>query len=306
MEYANTILIVNRIIEPGLGWALASSRIGASHRRNNTPCQDAHAVWAGSSGGMPNLMVTVADGHGDERHDRSQLGAALAVQAAVHEMQALHSGFDSPQSVGMLIRTFKTDFPRRVNRRWRAMVLDDVQLRPETPPANPEELAAVWSRYGTTLLTAFISNDLILLAQIGDGDILFIRPDGSIDPPFPHDESLIGTQTYSLSSTDAHNLWQTTSRTRGDGGYLLLATDGLSDAFANTSEFHTFVRSLVDRVEQYGLDEVARALPGWLDHYSSQGSGDDVTLALAAFPPEHHEVQENGSDADNIGPVGQG
>jgi serine/threonine protein phosphatase PrpC len=264
---------------------MGCTRTGAAHQRGGLPCQDAHALWSGSAAGQPYLAVAIADGHGDARHDQSHCGAALAVRTAVHEMSAFHLHFGIHGSPAALKTSFKADFPRRVNRQWRAAVLEDARTRLNLVSENPEEEQRIYSRYGTTLLTALITADLVLLGQIGDGDFLFIRDDGIVDCPLPPDESLIGQQTASLSSARAPHLWQTTVLDRATGGVLLLATDGLANAFVDSPQFHTFARSLTERMREFGVSAVAESLPAWLDHYSAQGSGDDITLVLLTIPP---------------------
>jgi hypothetical protein len=65
-----------------------------------------------------------------------------------------------------------------------------------------------------------------------------------------------------------------------------MATDGLSDSFENPeSEFRVFARSLSERVASFGIERIGAALPGWLDGYSRDGSGDDMTLAIALLNP---------------------
>ena len=72
---------------------------------------------------------------------------------------------------------------------------------------------------------------------------------------------------------------------RRAGGLLLLTTDGLPNSFADDTAFDQFVVSLRQRIHDHGFGGVADALPAWLDHYSDQGSGDDMTLVIIDVPP---------------------
>jgi serine/threonine protein phosphatase PrpC len=265
------------VCEAPAGWALGCRRTGAAHLRAGKPCQDAFAIRLGSAE-APGLAVAVADGHGDERHDLSQFGAELAVAAAVEELLTIHSHSGRPVASGSLKNSFRTDFPRRVHRRWRELVLDHGRRRLSMAGEVVEE--RIFSRYGSTLLAALVTDDAYLLGQIGDGEILLVRPGGAVERPLPRDAALVGSQTTSLSAPDAYNLWQTACLERGAGGFLLLTTDGLANAFTDEAQFARFARSLTERVRDYGRAGVAEALPGWLDHYSADGCGDDVTLAL--------------------------
>jgi len=270
--------------DTGLGWAFGCSRTGASHRKAQKSCEDAYALWSGSVGAEPCIALAVADGHGDPRHDRSRTGAALAVQAAIAELISFHRAYSDGTIPRQQIRAgFKTDFPRLVTRRWRDLVVQDTSCLED--PVSGTDLT--YTRYGTTLLAALVIPDSILLAQIGDGDLIIVRPGGTIEIPLPNDPNLAGNETYSLSSSNAHLLWRTATVDRGNGGILLGATDGVSDSFngSESEEFSVFIHSLADRIRTYGIEPVATAMSGWLDRFSEIASGDDMTLVWACIRP---------------------
>jgi serine/threonine protein phosphatase PrpC len=254
--------------------------------------------------GEPLLVAAVADGHGGERHDLSHRGAALAVQAAVGEVIASlpTPGGDAPriapvEGVG--------EFHDRVTARWREYVKADAG-RNSRPFPDDRDQAQILARYGSTLLLALVDGSECWVGQIGDGDILLVRPDGSIETPLPRDETLLGTVTFSLSSRDSPALWRTGRFPLGTGGLLLLATDGLSDSFENPdSEFRVFARSLSERVGSFGIERVGSALPGWLDTYSLNGSGDDMTLVLVLLKSSS-ETREDDQKQGGAGEKGRG
>lgn len=253
-----------------LGWAIGCSRTGAAHQRQGRPCQDAYALWSGAVAGQTCLIAAVADGHGDARHDRSQCGAALAVQAAMDLVRAFALAHDQAPALPALTHDFKTHFPRRLGQRWRAAVCDVAQT--EDP--------AIYTRYGTTLLVALAVADTLLVGQIGDGALLW-STETTCDVLLRPVPTLMGTETHSLCSNDATQLWQTAVWTRTSAGLVVLTTDGLTDALGeDVAALAPFARSLSQRLSEFGPMPVAAALPDWLDHYSAQGSGDDITLAL--------------------------
>jgi len=290
---------------PPAGWACGCTRRGTSHVRDGRPCQDAHAIWSSSFMGEPILVVAVADGHGGGKHDLSHCGAALAVHAAVSEVIA---SLPVPGGEGAwrpVSGSGDEELQNRVTARWKGCVTADAGQRMGLSPGG-EGGQDLFSRYGTTLLIALIDGSECWVGQIGDGDILLVRPDGSIEAPVPKDETLLGTVTYSLSSRDSPGLWRTARFPLGSGGLLLMATDGLSDSFENPeTEFQVFARSLFERVAGYGIERVGSALPGWLDAYSLNGSGDDMTLALVSLNPSQRaegpgpQVSEAGAAAGN-------
>ena len=99
----------------------------------------------------------------------------------------------------------------------------------------------------------------------------------------PNNPLEVGGETDSLGSVDAPRLWRTAALERTGAGLLLLATDGLINAFADDEQWHAFALSLRERIREFGWPSVASALPGWLDHYSETASGDDITLAVAVL-----------------------
>jgi len=296
-----------------VAWACGSTRRGTAHARDGRPCQDAHAIWSSSFMGEPILAVAVADGHGGQRHDLSHCGAALAVQAAVGEVIASLPA-QGGEEKWRPVPGGEGGFHNRVTARWKEYVIADAGRRPglSTDGGGGPDL---FTRYGSTLLIALIDASECWVGQIGDGDILLVRPDGSIEAPIPKDDTLLGTVTYSLSSRDSPGLWRTARFPLGNGGLLLMATDGLSDSFENPeSEFRVFARSLLERVTGFGIERVGSALPGWLDGYSQNGSGDDMTLVLISLNPlagaggPGQEEPEEGQAAGNgtgSGPEGE-
>jgi serine/threonine protein phosphatase PrpC len=259
-----------------LGWAFGCTRRGASHGRKGKPCQDSYALWSGSVEGSSCLIAAVADGHGDSLHDLSQIGSSLATQMAVQELLSFWEDGEA----------FTRTFPHRITESWRSSVERDAEDRLGTTEETTGGDGII-RRYGTTLLAARVSRSSLLLGQIGDGDVILLGPDDRLLYPLAVEQELIGLSTYSLASRNAVSLWRTAVMPRGEGGLLLLASDGLSDSFGGSDhpEFQRFVRSLRARIDEYGIGKVAGSLPEWLSQFSEQGSGDDITLVLADIQP---------------------
>lgn len=279
--------------DAGLGWAFGSSRTGAYHFRSGKPCEDAFALWSGASGAIPCIAAAIADGHGDARHDQSRTGAAIAVHAAIDELISFHRIHGETGSRGALRSEFRADFPRRTTRRWREAVLGDAERRKIDITSHDSSNPGDFSRYGTTLIASMVLTDTILIGQIGDGDVVLVRPDGTLEIPISADTTLMGAETRSLSSRDAHLLWRTAMLDRGPGGVLIAATDGVSDSFDGSEgeEFKKFVTSLASRIREFGIESVADSLNGWLDRYSELASGDDMTMVFVCINPSE-ETEE--------------
>lgn len=255
--------------------AFACSRVGASHVREGKPCQDAHALWAGTVAADSYVLAAVADGHGDAEHSRSAEGASWAVEAAAGELWDLKSSLAVQATTSQLIAEFKKNFPRRATHRWR----EAVRQRTEATESSVHD-RALYRPFGTTLLVAMWWGDLLLAAQIGDGAAFVVQEDGTVDRLLSPSSDEIGGVTQSLCSANADKHWVTAVRRFPDDAMLVLMTDGVINAFENDTEVQKFVADLGLRIRDHGITQVAEKVPGWLDSYSHQGSGDDMTLVL--------------------------
>ncbi|MBF0462497.1 MAG: protein phosphatase 2C domain-containing protein [Magnetococcales bacterium] len=263
---------------PPFGQLLGARRRGAAHVRRETPCQDAYHYAYQEIRALPTLALAVADGHGGQQYDRSAVGAQLAVRESVRLLIDFVVEFTDPRQ---LLNNLRIDFARILRKNWREAVLqhergiaaDGVEIEPYT----------LIKRYGTTLLTVLLQPEMVFAGQLGDGKVVRIQADGTVQEPFPADPTLLGLETHSLCSEACDKLWQTAVWTRQAEETLLLTTDGLSDSFANQDEFHRFAGSLQGLLAEQGTGYVAEQLPHWLDRYSHEGSGDDMTVLLV-FP----------------------
>ena len=264
-----------------LGWAFGCSRMGVSHKHGKTPCQDAYTIWYGSVAGEPYLVMAVADGHGAKKHDLSQYGSHLAVKAALDELHSFHFHFKHID----LKQNFRDHFSRRVEKKWREIVKRDASERFSDKAYNDQPL---FTRYGTTLLVGLITPDTMLFGRIGDGDIIVVEPGSEPLQLFKDDTSLVGNETHSLSSDGSSRLWQTTTISDLQGGLVLMGTDGLRNSLVE-GELNKFALEIVSRVKEFGAEKIANQLPNWLDHYSEEGSRDDMTLGLVWIEPRANE-----------------
>ena len=274
-------------------WTIGGASVrGSSHVRTGLPNQDALASWCDADQALP-AIVAVADGHGGARHFRSEQGARFAVDTAIETLRALASAIDSlsddarPQFAAVEIAPrIVEQWRARVmahlaanaitDAEWRALLASDGEAAVESVRLDP--LLA----YGATLLAALVTNNSVVLAQLGDGDILAIAPDGSTTRPVPADERLIGNTTTSLCQVGAEADFRVVvlPASRAPLAMLMLSTDGYANSFKTDSDFLQVGRDLLGMIAAEGLDKVGKQLPGFLQHASENGSGDDISLGL--------------------------
>jgi hypothetical protein len=271
--------------QPGTWQILTATERGAAHHAAGVPNQDAVAAFPIGPCGA---VAAVADGHGHSRHFRSARGARLAVTVAcraAHDLAGRLDDLTGPaqaekELLGMLV-------PGIVGQ-WREAVLDDLAAEPfsrREDAARGRDDPTI--AYGTTLLLAIAWGEWLLLTQVGDGDIVGIRPDGTALLPVPGDPQLDGRHTTSLCTPKAEQSFRVgavdTSRTGLLG--VMLATDGYGNAQVARDWEIALSADLADLIATHPAQWLASQLPVWASRCASlDGSADDTTVALLLAP----------------------
>jgi protein phosphatase 2C-like protein len=270
----------------GVWLAITASQLGAAHVVAGLPNQDAvaaHQIQPGL------LVAALADGHGHRRHFRSARGSALAVGVACEAARKLAVRLDGFKAAEQIkFEALRTLVPA-ITGRWRGAVRDDVAAQPFT--SEEEALRAEGDNaliaYGSTLLLAIAGPKWLVLAQIGDGDIVGIQPSGQPLLPVPGDPSLNGYQTTSLCGARAEEDFRaavvdvTTTALLG----VLLATDGYGNAQVDDPWADGVSADLAELIGDRSPEWLADQLPLWAGRCASaDGSADDTTLALLIAP----------------------
>lgn len=269
----------------GTWQVLMATECGATHRAAGGSSQDAVAalpIWPCGT------VAAAADGHGHSRHFRSARGAWLAVMAACQVAHDLALGLDRLVTAEQAKDEIRRILVRGILGRWRDAVGEDVTSDPFTQAEDAvcggDDTAIA---YGTTLLVAIAWREWLLLAQVGDGTILGICPDGSALLPIPGDPQLDGRHTTSLCMSNAESSFRVaavnTSRTALLG--VLLATDGYGNAQVAENWEAAVSADLATLIASHAPEWLASQLPLWAARCASvDGSGDDTTIALILSP----------------------
>ncbi len=284
------------------GWQMVSASVpGAIHERSGAPNQDALRWWS-AEGERPLAVLCVADGHGGSEYTRSHIGARRAVQEAqmllVGEVMPRVLDGNAMKDLARFKRQLGEQMPKLLVSRWRASIYEHATDIPisenETPNADGEAAAQpnaakpdtpVEQRYGATLLAALLTPELHFYIQLGDGDILTVSADGEVTrPPGLTDSHLIANHTTSLCSKEAWRFVRINFQpiVERPPVLVMLATDGYANSFADDADFEQVARDLYAAIQQDGPAAVADQLPDWLEATSKGGSGDDISVVVAA------------------------
>lgn len=283
------------------GWlVLYASERGASHAAVKSPNQDAVAT---ERAGAEGIVAAVADGHGHPRHLRSARGSKLAVTVGCQVAQELADRLEAGTAISaqpgpaataaaiadeIIALTGEFLVPAVVSR-WRDAVLADVKADPFTQAEQARRRSGddVTIAYGSTLLLCMVLHDWLILAQIGDGDVVGVRADGRAIEPVPADPQLDGLVTTSLCGSDpgADFRIAAVDAAQNQLSAVLLATDGYGNAQVADDWPQAFSEDLAWMLRDRDVNWLASQLPSWTARCASpDGSGDDTTVALLISP----------------------
>jgi hypothetical protein len=247
----------------------------AAHRAGGLPNQDAVASHDVPGG----VVVGIADGHGHIRHFRSADGAALAVDVAGRVASRTAAGLAADDTGHEEAERAGHELARAVVADWRSAVAGQLEVRPYTTEERflldrSADMPVI--PYGSTLLVAVIAARWLVCAQIGDGDMVAVRPDGSSFSPVAHDDRLDGRRTTSLCQPDALAAFRTGAHDlrRVPLAALLLATDGYGNAQADEPWQASVGRDLAGLAACRDRHWFGQEVPGWAQRCASaEGSG---------------------------------
>ena len=265
-----------------------TSVIGASHIKKETPNQDAI-----NFGDLP-PFVAVSDGHGGKKYIRSEIGsrlAVLAIEQVLKESLPLHADLSD---INEHIRHIKSRFLLH----WQNSVDNQLEQEPFTQEEyiflnencsendrigleNNPRLA-----FGCTFLAGIVYEDIILILQHGDGDIVALHRESTIDVMETDGRNFAGS-TLSLGSLKDAN--QITHRViSGDDipELITISTDGIKNSYDDTdsdsiSQFYKIpvvIKNAIDSGRD--IQEITADLDSLLERITTNGSGDDVTLGI--------------------------
>lgn len=232
------------------------------------------------------VALAIADGHGSSKH--ADIGARLAVQVALTLLVRFAEDLGKRASNMIEVQKY-AEHPLRVQivREWKERV-HAKSGDSETPLVD----------YGSTLLVALATPDFLLVGQLGDGDILLVNEDGTVDVPLPADPEAFADETLSLCLPEAeHSFRLRVLPTPKQETLLLLSTDGYSKSYSTDAAFRQIGPDYLKLIREDGVSRLTLHLRGFLEAVTNQGSGDDIALALLYWPLPASQTARDSSNA---------
>ena len=272
------------------------SLIGASHRRKGIVCQD-YSLTASfrSRSGVPIKLMAVADGHGGKRYWRSHVGSKLACEIAIQQARKelgkrlLSWSAPSSSSLANWHQWLKRELPEKIVQDWRMAVANEWQKFEKSAEQEAEGFSLY--TYGSTLGLVVLTPHWWGCAGIGDWDLARIKmnaTEASSNSELINQEDSFerpGESTFSLCKSDALLHFAERSSVQSidpdeQPFALMLCTDGIRKSCASDDDFLALAEYLVSEASGSGADGESTALDVGLNRITTEGSGDDVSVAI--------------------------
>lgn len=272
--------------------AFAISIRGASHIESGKPLQDYSIAIKTDDVSI----AIVCDGHGADKHFRSEVGSKLA---AIITEEVLLEFYESNKTYEVL----NTQFAKKIDclklailTRWQ----NKIEEYTKENPFKAEELSKSSSSfalrkqfdisqpYGTTLLAVLLAKDYYLALMIGDGAIIKITDNftaSSIkfsgkeeynDAPHSLTDSLCGMNAFRKVFTCFEKIQE------NENLAFAVCSDGLSEAFINDQNLFAKINNYLNYYADEGLTNATNPIMEQLNEISRRSAmKDDISIAFA-------------------------
>lgn len=264
---------------------------GASHIKSGKPMQDYSLAYKGDDF----CVGVVCDGHGADKHFRSEIGSEIAAHVAINkliEFSELNSSwnifqFDTQKKLNRLKLSIISDWQTNIESYTLEHQFTDDELKKASNTFKVRQSYDIAQPYGTTLLAAMICHDYYLVMMIGDGAIIKILPDFSSEiidfPGKPKFEDQPHSATDSLCEPGCYSkiFFQFDKLNLNGGEAFALCSDGLSEAFSTDATLLAKINNYINYYAEEGMEKAKSAIEVQLNELSRiSPMKDDISLVF--------------------------
>lgn len=286
--------------------AFHMSERGESHLHDGRVCQDSSASFSDECG----TVAVVSDGHGGCDYVRSQIGSAMACEAAVKNIRRLFENI-SPEAFLAEPDMMLTQLEAAIINDWN----ESVRSHYEANPFTEEELDCVSEKagaayfsghrieraYGATLIAAAVTRDYWFGIQIGDGKCVAFDEAGICTQPIPWDEKCFLNKTTSICGSDALRDFRHFYSEKIPTA-VFMGSDGIDDSFKNEEDMYDFYKTILYAFSISDYTQAVDELKAYLPRLSKEGSADDVSIAawmdMDALKSVVDKIKAEGEEAE--------
>lgn len=286
--------------------AFHMSERGESHLHDGRVCQDSSASFSDECG----TVAVVSDGHGGCDYVRSQIGSAMACEAAVKNIRRLFENI-SPEAFLAEPDMMLIQLEAAIINDWN----ESVRSHYEANPFTEEELDCVSEKagasyrsghrieraYGATLIAAAVTRDYWFGIQIGDGKCAAFDEAGICTQPIPWDEKCFLNKTTSICGSDSLRDFRHFYSEKIPTA-VFMGSDGIDDSFKNEEDMYDFYKTILYAFSISDYTQAVDELKAYLPHLSKEGSADDVSIAawmdMDALKSVVDKIKAEGEEAE--------
>ena len=286
--------------------AFHMSERGESHLHDGRVCQDSSASFSDECG----TVAVVSDGHGGCDYVRSQIGSAMACEAAVKNIRRLFENI-SPEAFLAEPDMMLIQLEAAIINDWN----ESVRSHYEAKPFTEEELDCVSEKagasyrsghrieraYGATLIAAAVTRDYWFGIQIGDGKCAAFDEAGICTQPIPWDEKCFLNKTTSICGSDALRDFRHFYSEKIPTA-VFMGSDGIDDSFKNEEDMYDFYKTILYAFSISDYTQAVDELKAYLPRLSKEGSADDVSIAawmdMDALKSVVDKIKAEGEEAE--------
>ena len=286
--------------------AFHMSERGESHLHDGRVCQDSSASFSDECG----TVAVVSDGHGGCDYVRSQIGSAMACEAAVKNIRRLFENI-SPDAFLAEPDMMLIQLEAAIINDWN----ESVRSHYEANPFTEEELDCVSEKagasyrsghrieraYGATLIAAAVTRDYWFGIQIGDGKCAAFDEAGICTQPIPWDEKCFLNKTTSICGSDALRDFRHFYSEKIPTA-VFMGSDGIDDSFKNEEDMYDFYKTILYAFLISDYTQAVDELKAYLPRLSKEGSADDVSIAawmdMDALKSVVDKIKAEGEEAE--------
>lgn len=286
--------------------AFHMSERGEGHLHDGRVCQDSSASFSDECG----TVAVVSDGHGGCDYVRSQIGSAMACEAAVKNIRRLFENI-SPEAFLAEPDMMLIQLEAAIINDWN----ESVRSHYEANPFTEEELDCVSEKagasyrsghrieraYGATLIAAVVTRDYWFGIQIGDGKCAAFDEAGICTQPIPWDEKCFLNKTTSICGSDALRDFRHFYSEKIPTA-VFMGSDGIDDSFKNEEDMYDFYKTILYAFSISDYTQAVDELKAYLPRLSKEGSADDVSIAawmdMDALKSVVDKIKAEGEEAE--------
>ena len=286
--------------------AFHMSERGESHLHDGRVCQDSSASFSDECG----TVAVVSDGHGGCDYVRSQIGSAMACEAAVKNIRRLFENI-SPEAFLAEPDMMLIQLEAAIINDWN----ESVRSHYEANPFTEEELDCVSEKagasyrsghrieraYGATLIAAAVTRYYWFGIQIGDGKCAAFDEAGICTQPIPWDEKCFLNKTTSICGSDALRDFRHFYSEKIPTA-VFMGSDGIDDSFKNEEDMYDFYKTILYAFSISDYTQAVDELKAYLPRLSKEGSADDVSIAawmdMDALKSVVDKIKAEGEEAE--------